>query len=278
MKTITIFILLFCSILSFTQNIPTEHNQIKVLTLGTFHFNFPNLDVRKIAKSDQIDVLEDKYQNEIRELVSQIAEFKPTKIIIEKFPNEQAQTDSCYNAYIKGKYQLKRDETNQIGFRLAKKLNHKKLFCVDQWGDYYGEMKNIIFGKNKEELNKFISFTKASADSSISYKHKHIFKNKGIIPEIKSLNNPENIKKSLGNYLIGNFKYESNEGDFMGVHFQTSRWFNRNLKIFRNIQDLELKPDDRLLVIFGAGHMNLLNIFFDSSPEFELVNCLDYLK
>ena len=37
-------------------------DRIPVLTLGTFHFNFPNLDRVQVAESDQIDVLKPKYQ------------------------------------------------------------------------------------------------------------------------------------------------------------------------------------------------------------------------
>ena len=39
--------------------------QIEVLTLGSFHFDFPNLDVIKTGTDDKIDVLDPKYQKEI---------------------------------------------------------------------------------------------------------------------------------------------------------------------------------------------------------------------
>ena len=34
----------------------SQSRPVAVLTLGTFHFNFPNLDAKKIDKGDQIDV------------------------------------------------------------------------------------------------------------------------------------------------------------------------------------------------------------------------------
>lgn len=82
----------------------------------------------------------------------------------------------------------------------------------------------------------------------------------------------------LGNYLTGIFKYETKENEFFGPDFVTGWWFNRNLRILRNIQKINAKPTDRILVIFGAGHMNLLNLLFDSSPEYKLVKVNDYLK
>ena len=104
-----------------------------------------------------------------------------------------------------------------------------------------------------------------------------LFKTRGIVAELKRLNEPEKLTKSLGDYFIGVFKYETPENNQFGADFTTGWWFNRNLRIFRNIQRLNTTAEDRILVIYGAGHMNLLNIFFESSPEYELLQVSDYL-
>ena len=106
---------------------------------------------------------------------------------------------------------------------------------------------------------------------------KLVFKEQGIIAELIELNDPEHIRRSLGNYLIGHFKYEFFSNDYIGVDFETGRWFNRNLRIFRNIQRIETGPSDRILVIFGAGHLNLLNYLFECSPEYRLEEANKYL-
>ena len=81
----------------------------------------------------------------------------------------------------------------------------------------------------------------------------------------------------LGDYLIGHFKNESTEGDYTGTDFEAGRWFDRNLRIFRNIQRIP-KSVKRILVIFGSGHMNLLNYLFECSPEYKLLNINDFLQ
>ncbi|MCH7525648.1 MAG: hypothetical protein IIC74_11820, partial [Bacteroidetes bacterium] len=64
------------------KHIPTSEEkesnieQTKVLTLGTFHFKFPNLDVVKTDVDDQIDVLDSKYQKEIELIVDKLVTFK----------------------------------------------------------------------------------------------------------------------------------------------------------------------------------------------------------
>ena len=118
--------------------------EIEVMTLGTFHFAFPNQDIVKIDDNKQIDVLRSKYQNEIVEITNKIARFKPTIIAIEVNSSKQSQIDSIYNLYIDGKHELARSEHEQIGFRLAKQLQLKKVYCVDDWGRNYSGIDSIL--------------------------------------------------------------------------------------------------------------------------------------
>ena len=76
---------------------------------------------------------------------------------------------------------------------------------------------------------------------------------------------------------MGIFKYETETNPYFGPDYVSGWWFNRNLRILRNIQKIGAKPEDRILAIFGYGHMNILNLLFDYSPEFKLVKVKEYL-
>ena len=117
-----------------------------------------------------------------------------------------------------------------------------------------------------------------NSPDSIYEPHHEATKVKNIIDELKKLNEPATIRERLSVYLLNPFKYEEKPGDFTGVDFETGRWFNRNLRIFRNIQRIQHSSDDRILLIIGREHLNLLNLFFDVSKEFELVSPLPYLE
>ncbi len=252
--------------------------KVPVITLGTFHFAFPNLDNKKIEKNDQIDVLEPTYQKEIEEIVGDLSRFKPTIIVIERQPNQQVKVDSLYQEYLKGNYQLSRGEDEQIGFRLAKANALKKLYCVDEWGNFNENVTRILEGKDSLLTQRFESFYYTNPDSLKKTTYKPTFKSIGIKKELLLINDEKRIKESLGDYLVGIFKYEVRPNDFLGVDFETGRWFNRNLKIFRNIQRIEASPGDRMVVIFGSGHLNLLNYFFECSPEYQLVDVKEFLR
>lgn len=265
-------LLLVLASISFGQKQTT-----KVLTLGAFHFAFHNRDVKKIDKKDQIDILDKKYQDEIKDIVNRIAKFKPTIIVIEQDPESQGKIDSLYNLYLNNSYNLSREEYEQLGFRLAKMCNLKKLVCVNDWGRNYKNIDSLL-DNDPGELNKFTDYFYKNPDTARQFFVKDVFKTQGILQQLRLLNDEKNIKKDLGNYLIAAFKYETRGDEYFGTDYTTGYWFNRNLRIFRNIQKIGLTPNDRVLVIFGAGHLSLLNIFFGSSPEFELEKTNEYLK
>ncbi len=250
----------------------------EVLTLGTFHFAFRNLDLIKTSAADQIDVLEPKYQKEITDIVNRIAKFKPTIIVIESNPEKQAKYDSLYNQYLAGNYILGRDEIDQIGFRIARMMKLKRLHCVNAWGRDYEVLDPVLEGKDSLGNKKFMDYFNKYADTIRQYFPKPVFKTKGIRAELIQKNDPKNISRDMGSYLVGIFKYETSNNEFFGPDFVTGWWFNRNLRIFRNIQKINASPTDRILVIFGAGHMTLLNSFFEASPEYKLLRVNDYLQ
>ena len=100
-----------------------------IMILGSTHLANPGIDHFN-TKMD--DVLAPKRQREIEQLVEQLEAFKPTKIAFE-IDHLDTETQANYQGYLKGTYELKRWEVDQIGFRLAKQMGHPKVYCVDYW-------------------------------------------------------------------------------------------------------------------------------------------------
>ncbi len=84
--------------------------QTKIMTLGVFHFAYPNLDAVKTLKEDQISVFDEPYQSEIKAIADAICTYKPTHIAIELTPDQQTRIDSLYALYLAGKFDLERSE------------------------------------------------------------------------------------------------------------------------------------------------------------------------
>lgn len=268
-KMLALFFIIFWSI----NILVAENNQkIKVMTLGCFHFSFPNLDAVKTAEENQISVLDEPYQSEIIAIAEALSNFKPDIIAIEVLPENQKRIDELYNLYKNNQFTLPTGEHYQLGFRIGKMNNVPKIYCVDDFGRAYENVQELWadslrlknFSDYFDEVNKNVSMEAEKVNSVLS--------------ELIKKNQPDYVKNRLSVYLKGLFNYEEKDGDFLGVDFETGRWFNRNLRIFRNIQRIETSPDSRILLIVGAEHLNLINFFLDVSDEFEFVSPLPYLE
>ena len=131
-----------------------------------------------------IDVLEPKFQAEIDKLVNALSEFSPTIIVIERPTKMQAQIDSLYKLYQEDKYILQRGEYEQIGFRLAKKLELNRIYCVDEWGKHYNNIKELLKNESSKDFIQFENSFYNHPDSTKEYYPKSVFQTQGIIPEL----------------------------------------------------------------------------------------------
>ncbi len=273
MKTI-LYTFLFClsTVLS-AQKKPSEYflnPKAKVLVVGAFHFDYPNLDAHKTEKRDQVDVLSPKTAKEVTELIDYIKKFKPTKIAIEAFPDWNA--NQKLTEYKNGKYKHQRDERYQIAMRLAKELNLNELHSIDA---------NSVLTELEEKLGKTDSmyFKKLSADydflsdDTVSKEYNDFFKSsepknfKSILDIFKFMNSKEYHQYEYGAYLSGDFKLRAHDGaDMLALY-----WYDRNLRMFRNIQNIPHTSEDRILIIAGNSHASVLRQLFTSSPEFDYV-------
>jgi hypothetical protein len=114
-------------------------HRAKAMVLGLFHFHNPGLDAYK--PKFPFNILEKKRQAELENLLRQIAAYQPTKILVEwDRMKEDSITNERFQKYLHGTFDLedKTNEVYQIGFKLAKKLGHKKIYCSDAPSDWFG--------------------------------------------------------------------------------------------------------------------------------------------
>lgn len=244
---------------------PKEKTQ--VLVVGTFHFDYPGLDVNKTEDKDKIDVLTEPKKSEITELVNYIKKFKPTKIAIEAFPNWKA-TEKL-RKYKNGEYKEKRDERFQLAMRIATEIKLDTLYSIDaeSFDNDLVKLDSVYFQKLFKDFD-FKSndkFDKMYTDL-FDYEDKLPSKT-NLLNYFKHMNSEEYHKLGYGAYLVGDFKLDNQRGaDILSIW-----WYNRNLRIFRKLQEITESSKDRILVIFGNGHASILRQLLESSPEYEFI-------
>jgi hypothetical protein len=243
-----------------------------LVILGTYHMGTPG---NNIVNGKVDDVTTPERQRQMVELVTKLKQFGPTKIVVECDLEADAKTQEIYNQYLAGSYQLSKNETNQIGFRLAKESGLKKVFCVD-WSDFWDDpaINYEKYAAKDAESDSFLKGVYRNLKKEVEAEHEKLF-TLPVTDQLVFLNQPERIEKDHQVYFdfirIGRGK------EYIGANY-VAWWYRRNLTILDNIIRLTDSPNDRILVIYGFGHLKLLTQFAKESGFYNVESPLKYLE
>jgi hypothetical protein len=254
-----------------------REKRAEVLLLGTFHFSYLGLDAHQTPDSLQVDVLSKQKQREIEEVVSILQKFKPTRIAVEVLPERQAVIDSLFLKYKEGQLRERRGETFQLGFRLAKNLNHTKVYCIDAkpFVKTLYEMDTLL--AKKYNLDKDKVFARLDSMYEDFYTYDYVLqKSMSLKDYLLLINSDTYLKYDHGRYLT--YTRNGTNLEPIGADGFISKWFNRNVRIFSNIQRLADDPSERILVIIGGAHVPMLQFLIQSSQELRLREFREIVK
>ncbi len=252
----------------------------KVLLVGSWHFDYPGLDAHLTDDKHKINIYSERRQQEINELLNYLALFKPTMILVESGPIT-GYLKYNFNEWKAGRENLMANERSQIGMRLVERFNLDTIYGVDDWPlimelHYDSLLTNIPYLDSIYQRHYFGGSDDINQRYAEFYKYQELFQLENTLLEsFRYLNSDKVLNRYFGSYIAGGqFVSDEKEGpDALSMY-----WYNRNLRIFRNIQRIETNENDRILVLFGAGHIAILKWLFECSPEYDLVkfNTLDF--
>lgn len=246
----------------------------QVLLVGTWHFNYPGLDAHKTTEDRKMDILSPEKQAELQELLDYLARFRPTKIVVEGGRNS-GYLMWHYRDWKSGEAPLGRSEIDQIAVRMIDRMGLDTMYGCDAYplmferydvreqepsDPYFLELTEGFSFGGEDEMAKRYQNLYAYSDEMVL--------ERSLLDNFLYINSPKRLERGFGAYISGG---HFNAEDHKGPDALSMNWFNRNLRIFQNIRNIGHGPEDRILVLFGAGHVQILDFLFRCSPEFELV-------
>lgn len=242
--------------------------RIPVMLVGVTHLVSKN----DLNNSPDINALDPERQMQIADLTQRLKSFKATKVMIEApFGDERFQ--SRYEQYLKGTWTLGANEIYQYGFRLAALSGNKTIYPIDTTGDFPFDYDRVKATAGKYGQSQILRAADAATAESIKREH-DLIRQGTILDILRFVNEPETISHDAAWYL-----YVDRVGggqDYAGADL-VSYWYARNLHIFANIMR-NVAPNDRIVVIIGAGHLGVLRQLVDQSSDLELVDPEPYLR
>jgi len=239
---------------SFNGNLETD--KIRILNFGTAH-----LSRTTDALSSMIDLEDPREKADLKRLVQNIVEFKPTIIFLELDPANNDYINQTYRKYKADQNNRLNysDELNSIGLEVARLSGTERIYGIDsQIGFDYPSLVNIanqniedsLFVKNMiedyERVNKLKFREQFTEINTTAYKMRTF---------------------DFYNFLATQHTADNHEGAK-----EIAKFFERNLRMYSNLNDVSLSKDDRIFILTGATHTAYLDIFIQNSNKFVLEN------
>lgn len=255
-------------------------NRIKVYLLGTFHF---------AQTDDTYNVLEKKHQESIERLCQTIAKLAPDKVFVERQPEYEFQNklDSLYEFYLTLTRPLRaKNEIYQVGFRVAKMLDHPKVYQCDNpgmFGTYYQQA--VEYAKKNDQLGIIEATAKGTIireDDRVN--EDSVMQNSTLFEYMQWINSEAVMTTSHASYvandpLIGSKDYYNYDDDntLIGAEI-TADWYRRNIMIYTKMINQLSFDEDAIFLLMGGDHIPILRHLFQSNPNFEVVDPQNWLK
>jgi uncharacterized protein YfkK (UPF0435 family) len=251
------------------QNIERVSKKVQVLNFGTFHMGETSDD----NKTD-FDENDKKNQLSINEIASKLALFNPTVIIVETVPEFDSKLQAEYNEYLanpKMKF-IDPSEIELLAYELGRLSGTKRIYGIDHKMGYNynigAEMVNTIdsFWHNKYYQDPLKYYPEVNLDQS----------KMNLLDKLKLTNNNAYL-----DFLIEvnaeMLAHVGSKNGFEGAD-EATKYYQRNIRMFSNLNRLKLTEDDRVFILMGASHTAYFRDFFSRSPKYEMVNTFEYLK
>lgn len=246
-----------------------SNKKIKVLNLGVFHMGYTS-----DANSTEYDETAEKSKKEIAKVNQLLAKFKPTIILVEDEPKDQQELITNYQMYLKdqsAKTTYEGNEIKLIGFEIGRLAGVKRIYGIDHHMGY-----NYNQGGLAKELNakKYFQTMKTlqQLESAVDLDIKSVG-----LKKVLSILNTTLAYDFLINYNADALIYVNSKNGFEGVD-EAAKFYHRNLRMFANINKIEMDANDRILIISGATHAAFFQKLFFRSYIYELESVHDYLN
>lgn len=251
------------------KNSQDTPEKISILNFGTFHFGFTE-DVNTVEFDEQ----NKGNQDQAHVIAKKLADFKPTVILVEYPPELNEKLQNSYKEYLNkpDMHFENPTEVELLAFELGRISGVERIYGIDHKMEYNYNIGNEIENSIDSILhNKF-------------YENPFDFYS-GAVEKLESDNLLEkllefNQEKTLDFLMTINADMLTHAGTkdgFEGAD-EAAKYYQRNLRMYSNLNRLKLYEGDRVFILLGASHTAFLRDFIKRSPKYEMVNTFEYLK
>lgn len=249
--------------------VPVPSNKIQVLNFATFHMGNTSDET-----SMEFDEKNQKNQEDARKIAELISAFKPTVVCVEVPYEKNAALQLKYQSYLKNPAVASTyyGEVGLVAFEVGRLSKLDSLYAIDHKMSYNYNINNDL--ENEIDPLTYDAF-EANPFAELPGLNPYA-EGLSLLDKLEIMNHP----KFLDFLIVANadaLALVGSKDGFEGAD-EAAKYYQRNLRIYSNLNRIPLTKEDRVFILSGGSHTAFLNDFMRRSSKFEVVNTFDYLK
>lgn len=251
-----------------TKDIKTQiPDKIQVLNLGTFHMGNTT-----DANKTEFDEHDRENQKKVHQIAEKLARFDPTVILVETPPHYDEKLQAEYAEYLRNPDMRFENpsETELLGYEIGRLSGTQRIYGIDHKMRYnYRIGHQIENGVDSKWYDQFY-------EDPLKY-FPQANRNTPSLNEKLKLTNQDRYLDFLISINADMLTHAGTENGFEGAD-EAAKFYQRNLRMYSNLNRIDLNKEDRVLILMGATHTAFFRDFISRSPKYEMVNTLEYLE
>ena len=226
------------------------------------------------ANKVDFDEFDHENQRKIHEIAKKIALFKPTVILVESSPEYNQQLQLEYKQYLEkpDMFFKNPNEIQLLAYEIGRLSGTKRIAGIDHQLGY-----NYNIGSEIKNTIDSVWYIKYFKNPLAYYPEVNVnFDSLQLFNKLKITNNDTYL-----DYLItvnaDMLTCAGTENGFEGAD-EAAKFYQRNLRMFSNLNRISLNTEDRVFILMGAAHTAFFRDFIRRSPKYKMVNTFEYLK
>lgn len=282
MKSVKIYLILFGVIFLLSCNQKNSDNskanhqgeeqfpeKIQVLNFGTFHMGFTT-----DANKEEFDEHDRKNQQRVHAIAEKLTDFDPTVILVEQEPKYNEKVQREYSNYVNNPDTVFQNpsEIELLAYELGRLSGTERIYGIDHKMGYNyrighqidNEIDSTWYYRYYQDPLKHYPSVNTDRDSL------------SLLNKLKLTNNDRYLDFLMA-VNADMLTHAGTKDGFEGAD-EAAKYYQRNLRMYSNLNRINLSEEDRVFILMGASHTAFFRDFMSRDPKYKMVNTFKYLR
>lgn len=251
------------------QEVEQSDEKVQVLNFGTFHMGFTT-----DANKTEFDEEDKKNQQKVHSVAEKLSDFKPTVILVEQEPKYNEKIQKEYRSYVNNPDTVFEapSEIELLAYELGRLSGTKRIYGIDHKMGY-----NYRIGQQIDNQIDPQWHDKYYKDPLHFYPTVDVNRDSLSLLNKLKLTNRDRYLDFLIAVNADMLTHAGTKNGFEGAD-EAAKYYKRNLRMYSNLNRIELDEDDRVFILMGASHTAFFRDFMSRDPKFKMVDTFKYLR